>query len=153
MTMNKYSPQSEGRISTCHPDIKKVFRKVLEKFDHAIECGWRGKEEQDKAVNSVPPRSKTPWPHSKHNASPSEAIDAMPYPYSYDDIEGRNGTAVQFRALIRCGMFIGYVLATADDMLERGEISATLTSGVDWDGDKNIAEEKFMDVPHFQRKI
>lgn len=149
--MNRYSPQSEGRLSTCHPDIKKVFRKVLESFDHSIECGWRDEQAQNKAVADG--RSKTPWPKSKHNSSPSDAVDAMPWPYSYADIEGRSGAAVQYRALIRCGMFIGTVLAVADELYARGEISAPLTSGVDWDNDRDIAETAFMDVPHFQRRV
>ena len=146
-----YSQKSKERLSTCHSDLQKVFSRVIEVFDHTIECGFRGKEEQDEAVAGG--FSKTPWPSSKHNKQPSEAVDAMPWPYTYADLEGKNGEAEKVRALIRCGMFIGYVLAVADDMFAQGEIETRLTTGVDWDNDFNIQEERFLDMPHFQRRV
>jgi len=153
--MNTYSPQSEGKMSTCHEDIQKVFRAVLTVFDHTIECGERGRADQDKAVAEK--RSKTPWPRSKHNVVPpktkSDAVDAMPYPYSWADLEGKNGTAQKLMAMCRCYMFIGYVLGVSDEMYKRKEITAPLRSGSDWDGDKNISEETFVDLPHFERRI
>jgi len=149
--MPVYSQQSEGRLSTCHSDLQKVFRRVLEVFDHTIECGFRNKDAQDNAV--LTGHSQTPWPTSKHNKIPSEAVDAMPWPYSYADLEGKNGKGVQLRALVRCGMFIGYVIATADEMYAKGEIEAPITTGVDWDNDKNVIEERFLDLPHYQRRM
>jgi peptidoglycan L-alanyl-D-glutamate endopeptidase CwlK len=149
--MPVYSPQSEGRLSTCHEDIKRVFHRVIETVDHTIICGTRNKEEQDKAVAEG--RSKTPWPKSKHNGLPSNAVDAMPYPFSWADLDGKNGTHMQLLAIMKTGMFIGYVLATADEMYAKKEISAPIRSGVDWDGDWNIAEHKFIDMPHFERSI
>jgi peptidoglycan L-alanyl-D-glutamate endopeptidase CwlK len=119
--------------------------------DHSIICGERTKTDQDKAVAGG--YSKTPWPKSKHNQSPSSAVDAMPYPFSYDDLDGKNGTRVQFHALLRQGMFIGYVLAVADEMYVNHEISAKIRSGVDWDGDWNLAEHRFTDMPHFERSM
>jgi len=38
-------------------------------------------------------------------------------------------------------------------MYKRKEITAPLRSGSDWDGDKNISEETFIDLPHFERRI
>ena len=149
--MPHYSKQSEERLSTCHPDIQNVFHRVIETFDHSILCGERGKEEQNKAVADK--RSTTPWPGSRHNRKPSYAVDAMPFPYSWRDLEGKNGSFVQQKALLRCGMFIGYVIRTAEEMFAAGEITAPLASGVDWDGDWNVAEHSFIDVPHFQRRV
>jgi peptidoglycan L-alanyl-D-glutamate endopeptidase CwlK len=149
--MNKYSYQSEARLKTCHVDLQKVLRKVLEHFDHAIECGHRGKEEQDKAFSEG--RSKIPWPKGKHNSFPSNAVDAMPYPYSYADLDGTNGAKKQTQALCRSYMFMGYVLGVADEMYARGEIIAPIRSGADWDDDKNISEETFVDIPHYERKL
>lgn len=149
--MPAYSPQSAARLSTCHSDLQKVFGRVIETFDHSIECGERNKAEQDKAFAEK--RSTTPWPGSKHNRRPSDAVDAMPWPYSWRDLEGKNGAFVQQKALLRCGMFIGYVLRVAEEMHAAGEISARIVSGVDWDGDWNVAEHSFVDVPHFQRAV
>src|SRR5574341_727209 len=141
--MPAYSPQSEGRLSTCHEDIQKVFRHVLAQgVDHSILCGSRDKAEQDKAVSEG--RSKTPWPRSKHNGLPANAVDAMPYPYTWEDLDGKNGARMQLLAMTRVGMFIGYVLATADEMFSRGEITARIRSGVDWDGDWNVMEHGFI---------
>ena len=146
--MNQYSKQSEAQLNTAHEDLQKVFRRVLERFDHTIERGHRPKELQDRAVAEG--NSKTPWPKSKHNSFPSNAIDAMPYPYSYADLDGKNGTKQQFRAWCRSYMFMGYVLATADAMYLSGEIKSRIRSGADWDDDKNIAEETFIDIPHYE---
>lgn len=147
--MNKYSNQSEAQLNTCHEDLQKVFRRVLEIFDHTIERGHRPKELQDKAF--MEGHSKTPWPKSKHNNFPSQAVDAMPYPYSYADLEGKNGPGEKFKAWCRSYMFMGYVVATADEMYLKGEISARIKSGADWDDDKDIAEERFIDMPHYER--
>lgn len=155
--MPKYSPQSEGRLSTCHADLQKVFRKVLETFDHTIECGERSQEEQHKAF--LEHRSEIDWPDpslpgpGKHNRKPSDAVDAMPFPYSWPDIEGKGGQDVQKKALLACGIFIGYVIKTAEEMFAAGEISAMIDSGVDWDHDYNVKEHSFIDVPHFQRRV
>jgi hypothetical protein len=55
---------------------------VVVEVDCVILCGHRGKEEQDRAVQRG--KSKAPWPTSRHNTLPSEAVDVGPFPLSWD---------------------------------------------------------------------
>ena len=80
--MYKYGSRSKQRLSTCHPDIQKVFNEAIKHMDITILCGERGEEEQQKAFESG--NSKVQYPNSKHNTSPSIAIDASTYPYTTD---------------------------------------------------------------------
>ncbi len=142
--MNKYSKESESCLATCHPDLQKVFRKVLEYFDHSVLIGHRGQEAQHKAF--LEGRSKTDWPKSNHNKFPSSAVDVMPYPYSFPDLDGKNGAKRQLLALFRQYLFIGFVLATAWMM------GIKIRSGADWDSDLDLSDQTFNDLPHFELK-
>ena len=74
---NKFSTISRERLDTCHPDLIRLMEHVLIWQDITILCGTRGQEEQDKAFFSG--NSKLRFPHSKHNSSPSMAVDIQPY--------------------------------------------------------------------------
>ena len=82
---NKFSTSSRRRLDECHPDLQRLMEHVLIWQDITILCGHRGKEEQDKAFFSG--YSKLRYPHSKHNTSPSVAVDVQPYGV---DIQGWN---------------------------------------------------------------
>ena len=84
------------RLSTCHPDLRGLIRAVADGVDRGdlawagvsditVLCGYRGKAEQDAAVASG--ASKAPWPTSKHNRSPSDAVDVAPFPIDWQDRE------------------------------------------------------------------
>ncbi len=140
--MNEYSKSSADKLSTCHPDIQRVFLKVLEYFNHTILEGHRGQEAQHKAFEEG--RSKLDWPKGNHNKTPSTAVDAMPYPFSFADLDGKNGTKRQVLAMCRQYLFIGFVLATAYMM------GVKMRSGADWDMDTDLSDQTFNDLPHFE---
>lgn len=75
--MPSFSDLSLQRLDTCHQDLQRVFLEVIKHRDCTILCGHRGRTEQDAAYTSG--KSKTPWPMSKHNTSPSLAVDVMPW--------------------------------------------------------------------------
>ena len=127
--MNKFSDASKKRLATCHPDLQKVFNKVIENYDCTVTCGHRGKEEQDEAVRTG--ASKLAWPNSKHNSLPSKAIDVVPFPIDWTDTS-------------RFYHFAGFVLAVAQSM------GVKLRWGGDWNGDLKFRDEKFKDLPHFE---
>lgn len=127
--MNKFSQKSLERLNTCHPDLQKVFNKVIENYDCTIICGHRGKDEQDEAVRLG--NSKLQWPNSKHNQLLSLAVDVAPYPLDWNDTS-------------RFYHFAGYVLAVANFM------GVKLRWGGDWNGDLKFRDEKFKDLPHFE---
>lgn len=82
--MPKFSVRSQNNLSQCHPDIQKVMNEVIKFTDFSVLVGYRGKEDQDKAVADG--HSNLAWPDSKHNKHPSLAVDIAPYPIDWDDI-------------------------------------------------------------------
>jgi peptidoglycan L-alanyl-D-glutamate endopeptidase CwlK len=82
------------RLATCHPDLQALILSAAKGVDegdlaHAdinditVLCGHRGSREQDKAVADG--ASQTPWPRSKHNRTPSDAVDVVPYPVRWTE--------------------------------------------------------------------
>ena len=100
--MNVYSERSEGKLQTCHPDLIRLYRRVLIVRDHSIICGHRN--EADQRLAFVNGYSKKEFPDSNHNILPSVAIDATPYPFH------GWGCTVQFDE------FAEIVKETADEM-------------------------------------
>jgi peptidoglycan L-alanyl-D-glutamate endopeptidase CwlK len=81
-------------LATCHVDLRKLIICVAAGIDEgdlayagvmdiSVLCGYRGEEEQNKAVADG--ASETPWPRSKHNRMPSDAVDVVPYPIRWKD--------------------------------------------------------------------
>jgi hypothetical protein len=98
--MPRYSDASESRIITANFKLQRLFRSVLQDWDHGIMCGHRGEEDQNAAYDGG--FSKCRWPDSPHNLLASRAVDVLPVPCSWDD-----------RELI-C-TFAGFVLARAQE--------------------------------------
>lgn len=140
--MPKYSPSSQAKLNTCHPLIIKVFNHVIiDGPDHSIVCGARpvaeqqelyaqGRTKPGKIVTNVDGVNDL----SKHNKSPSEAVDAIPYPTGYNSVP-------------RFKIFGAYVLGVASAM------GVPLYWGADWDKDWDIDEHKFIDLPHFELRL
>ena len=129
--MPRFGTKSKGRLSSCHPDLQKVFNKVIERVDCSIICGQRGEADQNNAYKEG--RSKVKYPNGRHNANPSNAVDVAPYPVDWEDLE-------------RFTLFAGYVLGIAQSM------GVELIWGNDWNGDFNTKDTNFKDYPHFEIK-
>lgn len=127
--MAKLSETSNKRLQTCHPDLQKLFNEVIKHYDCTVICGVRGKEEQDEAVRLG--KSKLTFPNSKHNSSPSMAVDVVPFPIDWND-------ATRFYH------FAGFVKAIAISL------GIKIRWGGDWNGDHEFKNEKFKDLPHFE---
>lgn len=79
-----FSARSMKRIQECHPNLQRIALELIKELDVVVLCGHRNKEDQDKAVHDG--ASKLRWPHSKHNKTPSMAIDMAPYPIDWSNI-------------------------------------------------------------------
>ena len=101
----------------------------MAEFDCTILEGHRDQFRQAQMVTEG--KSKTLWPHSKHNTKPSLAADVAAYPIDWEDRE-------------RQTLFAGYVLATAKAM------GITLRWGGDWDRDTEVRDNSFDDLVHFE---
>lgn len=127
--MNKYSKRSEANLNTCHPALQRVFRFALKNYDHTIVCGHRNKKDQNLAFSSG--NSKVEWDDSEHNDIISRAVDAVPYPSMWDSVD-------------QLYHFAGYVNAVAD------MFGVSLRWGGDWDRDKVLDDQDFMDLGHWE---
>jgi len=60
-----------------------LMLKVIKKTDFSVICGHRDANAQNLAYTQG--HSKLKWPNSKHNKTPSEAVDIVPYPIDWND--------------------------------------------------------------------
>ncbi|QDP56922.1 MAG: hypothetical protein Unbinned3849contig1000_54 [Prokaryotic dsDNA virus sp.] len=127
--MAKFGTKSKERLSTCHPDIQKVFNEVIKTIDCTVTEGMRGEELQNKYFDEG--KSKVRFPDGKHNGNPSRAIDVCPYPVDYEDRE-------------RFTLFAGYVLGIAKSM------GIKMRWGGCWRNDFDPKKNGFDDMPHFE---
>lgn len=115
------SKLSRERLSQCHPDLQRVVELASGRFPMAVIQGHRGQAEQDAAFARG--ASKLKWPNSRHNSTPSEAVDLVPMPLDWNNIS-------RFEEL-------GRVVKQA---------AVDLGIELDWGGDW----KRFRDYPHFE---
>ncbi len=151
--MSVYSLKSQDRLNTCHPDLIRLFNKVIEGYNCTILCGRRGKKEQEKAYADK--KSKVRYPYSSHNRYPSKGVDPSPYPIpknwgkiSWKLIPKQHRETIQkeIKELHKFYHFNGYVKGVADC----NDIS--IRQGHDWDGDFNFNDQTFDDLVHVEVK-
>jgi len=130
--MPRFSSLSRQRLATCDERLQSLFRQVIKHFDCIILEGHRDQETQDRYYAEG--KSKLKYPHSRHNALPSQAVDVAPYPVNWNDRE-------------RFYYFGGYVMGIAADM------GIPLRWGGDWDSDTEVHDQTFFDLPHFELLI
>jgi peptidoglycan L-alanyl-D-glutamate endopeptidase CwlK len=136
--MPKFSQASFSKLSTCHQDLQVLFYEVIKYFDCTIIEGYRNQEDQEKAFAAG--NTKLHWPNGKHNRQPSMALDAAPYPVDWKNEK-------------RMYWFAGYVMGIAQKLKSEGKMTHALRYGGDWDSDKNINNENFKDLVHFELEI
>lgn len=125
--MYKLSKRSTINLSQTHTDLQILFHEVIKERDIAVICGHRGEKEQNEAYEKN--FSKLKFPLSKHNKLPSLAVDVVPYPIDWTNID-------RFEEL---GEF---VLMKAKELKEAGKIKSNITWGGNW--------KKFTDYPHYE---
>ena len=129
-----FGKRSKKNLAEAHPLLQELFREVIKHYDCTIIEGYRGKAEQEKAVEEG--RSKLHFPHSKHNRMPSFAVDAVPYHALQPHIRWDDREAFYH--------FAGFVLGIAASM------GISIRWGGDWDSDHDLHDQAFMDLVHFE---
>jgi peptidoglycan LD-endopeptidase CwlK len=135
--MKQFSESSKAKLVTCHRDLQVLFNHIILERDCTILCGFRSEEDQNKAFADG--NSKLKFPNSKHNTSPSLAVDVAPYE--------TNG--VDFGKL-QSAEFAGYVKGVADQLFRIGTITHRIRTGADWNCDYDVDDTKFWDANHFE---
>lgn len=83
--MPRFSNGSIVKLASCDVRLATVLYDAIKQMDFTVLCGYRGKLAQEDAFKSG--NSKLHFPHSKHNVSPSKAVDIAPYPIDWNNIE------------------------------------------------------------------
>lgn len=156
--MTRYSHRSLTRLRTCHPDIERLMLEVDKHWANTILEGKRTIEQQRE--NVAKGVSKTM--DSRHLDDPSNAVDAAPDPLSWpkmhDELaellghlsaQERRQMAKHIleyaKQMARWYYFGGFVLGTAAQM------GIGIRWGGDWDGDRDVHEQNFDDLVHYER--
>jgi len=125
----KFSPSSLKKLSECDSKLQDLFNEVLKTTDCIIVCGHRNQEDQDRAFQKG--FSKVEFPNSKHNSLPSMAVDVMPYPLDWN-------------ARDRMVEFSKVVFEYAN------HLGIKVRWGGDFNGDGNLKNDPFVDMPHWE---
>lgn len=129
--MPKFSSGSQARLNQCDTRLVTLFERIVLEYDCSILCGHRTEKEQNTVVSAG--MSETPWPQSKHNSLPSKGVDVAPYPIDWGNTK-------------RFYHFGGFVQGVAH------ELGVAIRWGGDWDGDKDLDDQSFFDLVHFELK-
>lgn len=119
--MAKFSEKSKERLATCEQELQDVLNEAIKYYDFSCICGHRDMEAQNRAFNEG--HSQLRYPKSNHNSYPSRAVDIIPYPTGYNDVD-------EFYIMA------SYVLAAAI------KLGVRLKWGGHW--------KNFKDYPHFE---
>lgn len=133
--MPKFSQDSFSKLSTCHMELQTLFYEVIRSFDCTVLEGYRNEQDQEAAFAAG--NTKLHWPHGKHNAQPSLAVDVAPYPIDWNNTK-------------RFYWFAGYVMGIAERLKAEGKMTYSVRWGGDWDSDKDITDQTFNDLVHFE---
>jgi peptidoglycan L-alanyl-D-glutamate endopeptidase CwlK len=134
--MPKFSQKSLKKLNTVHPDLQRLFMKVIKRFDCTITSGLRTAQEQNELykkgravvdghmqiVDKSAVVTYADGYQKKSNHQGGNAVDVVPYPSLWSDET----------ELIRLG---GYVKSVAIE----------LGIDIEWGGDW-----KWKDYPHYQ---
>lgn len=127
--MPQFGRTSLEKLSTCHPDLQKLFNEVIKHYDCVILDGYRSNGEQQKLFKQG--KSKLQAGASKHNQSPSLAADVAPWPLDWKDKE-------------KFYHFAGRVQGIAQ------MLNIKIRWGGDWNQNNDLKDQSFYDLPHFE---
>lgn len=136
--MFKFSTSSKSKLATCHVDLQLLFNDVIKDWDCTVVYGHRSVAEQQKlfARGRFEPGDIVTYCDgvnilSKHNHYPSLAVDVVPYPSLFNDLE-------------EIKRFAAFVMDKAKDLKRDGYIDSVIQWGGSW--------QNFKDYPHYQIK-
>ena len=127
--MPKFGKSSKRHLNLLQGNLQEILIDAIELYDFKILSSHRGEAEQDKLFGRG--ASKKRYPNSKHNVSPSLAVDLAPYPIDWKDAE-------------RFYFLAGIILTVARQW------AVNIRWGGDWDSDKDFNDNRFDDLGHYE---
>ena len=159
--MFRFGRKSQAVRSTLCPELQELVDFVIQVYDVSLIEGHRTQATQDRYFNTG--ASKVKWPNSKHNHTPSLAVDAWPY---IRTLAGKrvntalNGHPDQIKKLAKVTGFSEQRIweltlqefATMKGIMLAGAktLGITLRFCDDWDGDGDRLDQTFNDLPHVE---
>ncbi len=128
------SKYSEGNLNTCAEPLQRIAHATIQAVDFRVICGVRGEEAQNEAFASG--ASQKEYPGSKHNKTPSIAMDIVPYHRLKPHIRWEDTDSFIYLA--------GHMLMAAQIM------GFGLRWGRDWNVNDDLNDESFFDWGHFE---
>jgi len=136
--MYYFSSRSESNLITCHPELIFVAREAIRVYDFAVIDGHRDEAKQNGYFLEGVSRKR--WPESAHNSDPSDAMDLVPCPMI------QNGVSIwDEKSKVRFFFLAGVIFQIARVN------GINIRWGRDWDRDLDFFDQKFNDLPHFER--
>ena len=129
--MSQFGSSSQAKLATCSIKLQDLLNEVVKHYDCKVISGHRTLKEQMELYELGRSTKDGVERKSKHQTRPSKAVDVVPYPVDWEDLE-------RFRA------FGGFVLGVASQM------GVKIRWGGDWDSDWTFTDQRFIDLPHFE---
>ena len=126
--MPSFSQFSLNNLETCDSRLQDLMHECIKHFDFRVLEGRRGEEAQNRLFEEG--KTKLKWPDSKHNKSPSIAVDIVPYPVDWNDRD---------RFVYMAGIVMGIAC----------QMGLKIRWGGDWDQNQRF-NESFFDAAHFE---
>jgi hypothetical protein len=127
--MYKFGKKSLEKRSQLDERLQRVLDVAIQLMDFAILEGTRDEATQNEYFRLG--KSKVQFPNSKHNQSPSKAVDIVPYPIDWADKE---------RFSFLAGLIIGIGKAEGVE----------IRWGGDWNQNGKFHDQDFHDLPHLE---
>ena len=136
--MYSFGPASLLHLNTCHPNLIRLAQAAIavSPYDFSITEGHRSLERQAELFRQGFTHIDGKGEPGKHNLTPAEAFDFMPYPALID------GISVWEEGRWRFHVIAGVIFAVANLR------SIRLRWGGDW-GQKAL-KSNFIDLPHIE---
>jgi peptidoglycan LD-endopeptidase CwlK len=131
--MRPFTKAELARYNTLHTDLKRLIDALRAKRDVFIVYGHRTQAEQDKAFKGG--FSKVKWPNSKHNKTPSLAVDLAP-------VNAKGG--------IDWNDLKGFTTLYHDVIAVAKAEGIKIRAGADFNQDGNLTNDRFVDLPHYE---
>lgn len=135
--MYKFSRHSKEQLGTVHALLKLALKISIKFVDFKVLEGFRDERRQNELYEDG--KSNVRWPDSKHNESPSMAVDIAPYPVDWSDTE-------RFYYVAGFIMGVGSMLLRVLRLRDR----YAFRYGGDWDRDGDISDQSFNDLGHIE---
>lgn len=155
--MPSFGAKSTAKLETADPRLIRVFKTVVPHWDCQILEGLRTPQRQLILFKEGKSKVDGTRKRSKHNFSPSRAIDAAPFyateggvvwppqrPEEADVEELTKWHATHTKVVARYYAFAHYVQAVGMTL------GIPIRLGADWNGNRDFNDQTFDDLVHFE---